>query len=519
MSQKIATVGEMVSKISSPAESRAALQEASGIVNEILAEAGNATEHMSDDDAALLREVIELVEDAIYGSMDSAHTADVKALNDAKADVDKCNADIVDRQAADGDLGQLQQHVADKQTELDRLQGVVDEKTLANATEWNTFNQHMQMISAPPACPGLPARTMPALDVYFEKSEYSIWFAAQQSAYEAARDKFAAANSALEDAIAAYNIQLAVRDTQYCDWKDELEAACAAFDVCFQTKSDAFNALVPTVTADMNQRIENLKAGDTLVQQIRFLLGESKTRDTPESDVSRYTIAFPLLGVKAGCDLSVLDSSKWVPVVECASTSSPSCPSFKRLDVIEFDGQTRIALPETARSQGNSARSMAVWLKNGRGGDANNRLGWTIFGQGVHDRGSMWVVCARNDNHGMGIWGHFRDVWLERGNDKWEQGVWHHLAVTWDGADLIMYYDGEVLGEIGPHTAWNRELSSFDTDGSVAYFGGGVQNVGGNPHMKYFKGQAAGLRVCNDAAVPQKEVQAWMNAEKNLLPQ
>jgi len=325
MSQKIATVGDLVSKISDSQDSRAALQAASGILDGILAEAGNATEHMSDDDAALLRSVIELVEKSIYGSMDSAHTADTKSLNDAKAAVEQCNIDIVARQAADGDLGQLHQHVTDKQTELNRLQGIVDEKTLANATEWERYDQHMQMIAAPPACPGLPSRTMPALDVYFEKSEYSIWFAAQKAAYDTARDKYTAADGALQTAIESYNIQKAVRDTQYCDWKAELHAACAQFDVCFETASGEFNALVPRVTTDMNQRIENLKAGDTLVQQIKFLLAESKTRETPASDVSRYTIAFPLLSVKADCDLTVLDDDSWVPQPSCSHRLLDGC--------------------------------------------------------------------------------------------------------------------------------------------------------------------------------------------------
>merc|ERR1719382_1629924 len=259
-SQKIATVGDLVSKISSAQEGREALQAAAGLVEGILAEAGNATEHMLDDDAALLRSVIELVETTIYGSMDSAHAADVKTLNDAKAAVDQCNVDITDRQAADGDLGQLHEHVVDKQTELDRLQGVVDDKTLANATEWQQFDQHMQMISAPPACPDLPARAMPSLDVYFEKSEYSLWFSAQQSAYDTAREKWAAADAALASAIEAYNIQIAIRNTQYCDWKKELNAACVHFDECVETNSNAFNALVPKVKDDMNKRIEILKA-------------------------------------------------------------------------------------------------------------------------------------------------------------------------------------------------------------------------------------------------------------------
>merc|ERR1719189_3354290 len=109
--------------------------------------------------------------------MDSSHAADVAALADAIHAASQCNVDIAQRQSPEGDLGIFQQSVQDKQTELDRLQGVVDDKTEVNNTKWEEFDSHMQMISAPPACPGLPARTMPALDVFFEKSEYSVWFA------------------------------------------------------------------------------------------------------------------------------------------------------------------------------------------------------------------------------------------------------------------------------------------------------------------------------------------------------
>jgi len=159
---------------------------------------------------------------------------------------------------------------------------------------------------------------MPALDVFFEKSEYSVWFAAQQASYTVVRDAFTAADEALQHAIEQYDIQKAVRDTQYCDWKAELEAACAAFDKCFRDASDYYTKeLVPRVTTDMNGRIEVKKAGDTLVHQIKFLLGEIADQQTPGIDTSRYELIFPELPAKGLCDLSPLDSDEWVPKPEC----------------------------------------------------------------------------------------------------------------------------------------------------------------------------------------------------------
>jgi len=318
ISMRIDDIKGVMSKISSPHDSLAALKEASSMVTGILAEQGPADDHVSDDDKELLASVVSLVEKTIYSSMDDSHNADVAELNAAIDSASRCNADIAQRQSPEGDLGILHAAVQGKQQELDRLQGVVDDKTAVNNTKWEEFDSHMQMISTPPACPGLPARTMPALDVFFEKSEYSIWFSAQQASYIVVKDAFTAASAALEDAIQAYNVQKAVRDVQYCDWKAELEAACAAFDTCFSEASDFFTkTLVPRVTSDMTDRIEVKKAGDTLVHQIKFLLGEVDEQQTPPVDTSRYEITFPDLPPKGLCDLSPLDADEWVPSVEC----------------------------------------------------------------------------------------------------------------------------------------------------------------------------------------------------------
>lgn len=196
-------------------------------------------------------------------------------------------------------------------------------------------------------------------------------------------------------------------------------------------------------------------------------------------------------------------------------TTPGDAPSYTSLEVQKFDGETRVELPEGGRSAGNAARSISVWLRNGRSGNADERLGWTVFGQGRFERGRMFTICARNDAHGMGIWGHFRDIWSGGGSAVWPAGKWHHLAVTWDECNLALYYDGEVVGIVGPWTAWNRESMTFDTDPSQAFFGGGAHDgPGGNPHMKYFKGEAAGLRVWGSTCISPESVRQWMELDR-----
>merc|ERR1719203_1913449 len=302
-----------------------ALKTATGIMDSILMQAGNATDHLSDDDAKLLRSVIELVETSIYGSMDSSHGADESALGMAISQIEQCNVDLSNRLEASGDLGALHMSVSEKQWELN---GLRDKKDSANATreaEWEKFSTHMTMIREPESCPALPSRTMPALDVFFEKSEYSVWFAAAQAEYVAHRDAFVAADDALKAAIEAYNLQKARRDTQYCDWKRELEQSCENFETCFRERSRYYtDELTPRVQSDMASRIEAFKAGETLVQQIKFLLADSTTRETPEVDTSRFEVQFPALPDKGPCDLSPLDSAEWVPTPDCHAEPKPT---------------------------------------------------------------------------------------------------------------------------------------------------------------------------------------------------
>jgi len=301
-----------------PAGDMAAITAASTIVNDVMLEAGNATEHLSSGAQQTLKDVMKMIKLNMYGRMNDAHGEDKRALEDRIKQLLECNADIVALQSSTGLLGQLQLAATEAQYELNRLNGIVEEKTVINNTKWSEFQNHMDLIQTPPDCAALPARTMPSLDVFFDVSHYSIWFAREQPWYFKKRAAWLAAHEALKEAIAAYNIQKAKLDVHYCDWKRELEAACARFDQCWSTHSNYYtNELKPRVTKNMHDRIEVYKAGETLIVQIEFLLALRDSSETGDVDGSIYTVAFPALPQKEVCDLSPLVSSTWNPPIDC----------------------------------------------------------------------------------------------------------------------------------------------------------------------------------------------------------
>jgi len=330
------------------------LKDASSVVDNILLQAGNATEHLEAADTELLGQVIRLIEGDMYGSMKDSHDGDAQNLADTIADISACNAEITARQSATGDLGLIHQEAIKLQIELDRLQGVVDEKTSDNDTKWDEFENHMRIISDPPPCPEFPnPRGMAAFDVYFERSPYSAWWTAARKPYHEHKRRWEAAHEALKQAISAYDIHKGQRDVKYCDYKNELEAACAAFNLCYTTKVDYYtNTLVPRVKIEMNQRIEVCKVGQTLLAQVRFLLADEKTSETPEFSTSRFEVNFPEVPAKEVCDLSPLTVSSWNPPVTCESTdlnrkafafnpgASNACP----------DGYSKFKTEEACRS-------------------------------------------------------------------------------------------------------------------------------------------------------------------------
>merc|ERR1719492_53333 len=219
----------------------------------------------------------------------------------------------------DGELQSMLNGVNNYQIKLDVLQDDVDAKIILNNSAWETLQTHISMIGAAPECPAFPSpRTMPALDVYFSESPYSTWWIAQKEAYEPVRDAFVYADQQLRDALTAYAVGLAVRNVAYCDWKRELEAACAQYSACYEAaKARYLNEVKPQVDENMKNRIENYKAGETIVHNIKFLLALVPDQEVGPIATDSWVLAFPEVPAKRECDMSALHDPKWVPTPDC----------------------------------------------------------------------------------------------------------------------------------------------------------------------------------------------------------
>jgi len=318
LSKNIARVGDIMAQISVPTDPLKQLNEAASVLNEIAADFGNATEHMDSKDEQLLLDIITLLEETIYGSCDSAHQGNKNSLEQAVNATILCNTEI-DKKQTDGDLFQLKQGTQFMQSELLERYASQELARNQNDTTWENLKNHMTFLQDPPVCPGLPARTLTALNAFFADTKYKDWFDDQSAAYKQVADAFVEASEDLGRKVNEYITKKGERNIKWCDWKTTLDTACETFDECFDRESTHYNdELVPEVTEWMNQRKTVKKAGDTMIHQIKFLLGKETDQNTPEIDTSRYTIVFPELPVKTLCDKTPLSSSEWDPAVDPA---------------------------------------------------------------------------------------------------------------------------------------------------------------------------------------------------------
>lgn len=96
--------------------------------------------------------------------------------------------------------------------------------------------------------------------------------------------------------------------------------------------------------------------------------------------------------------------------------------------------------------------------------DTSGNFGWSVYQYADSQQGGVgFNVKGENEQTGHGVF----DL-----KSDWEQGVWHHLLVTWDQDLIRLYIDGRLIGktrlELPMDAAW---MGRYLTVGPVISYG------------------------------------------------
>ena len=154
-------------------------------------------------------------------------------------------------------------------------------------------------------------------------------------------------------------------------------------------------------------------------------------------------------------------------------------------NALAFDGADYAEGTVSDLPQGNAPRTMEAWIKTTQ--DGMVALNWGTISS--NERCGMLVVGGR-----LYFVGEYND---DIGNIVVNDGLWHHIAVSFDGTDLKGYVDGVL--DI-------NSSKSLNTNGNVLRIGRRAVPDDG----EYFNGEIDEVRIW-DVARTQAEIQSSMN--------
>jgi len=317
---------------------------------------------------------------------------------------------------------------------LNDLQDDVDAKTQANSTKFDELQRHIDNIGAAPDCEAFPSNpTKLKVDNFFTGSLHVNWYTAQQEAYAPFADAVEVADGELGAALTAYAVGLAERNVGYCDWKVELEGGCEVFNQCYQSKTAKYlSELKPALQGDMQIRIDGYKAGQTIIAQIAFLLGES-TESAPPTDIDtgRFQLQFPDVSAKGECSLSPLYADEWVPTPFCSAHTVPRFVKYpessSKLNVV---GHMAIA------TEGQIGPQILRWSMSGL--DTACVEGWLEIARPANSCG-VHIHTGRSCDTAAGVGGHLWNP-LVGSADPWTTTVY-----SAGGGSSVQTSDSEIV--------------------------------------------------------------------------
>jgi hypothetical protein len=199
-------------------------------------------------------------------------------------------------------------------------------------------------------------------------------------------------------------------------------------------------------------------------------------------------------------DLSGNGNNATLVNMSAATSSAPG----KIGEALQFNGTSSFARAGNASlPAGAAARSISVWIKTSQSVPANSfpliaeyGIAGTIgeyYGLGLCPPSEFACNYAPTGVAGLGVWGpgitSARPV-----ND----GRWHHLVATFDGANRRLYLDGVPQGTAP--LATNTVLNTY------LFIGGPIQSV-----VAFFNGTIDELRIYNRALSAQEVAQLFSN--------
>lgn len=129
-----------------------------------------------------------------------------------------------------------------------------------------------------------------------------------------------------------------------------------------------------------------------------------------------------------------------------------------------------------------------------------------VIYKGTNGTDNYYLEASSSHNYspaGGGVFGGIPAVEFST-NDILDAQVWTHMAVTYDGSQLLLYLDG-------------AQVASLALTGNILTSGGALQIGGDNANGQFFSGEIDDVRVYNFPLTPA-QIQADMNTPVGHLP-
>jgi len=332
LADNIAMLSDLAHSTGSNAQANlVSLRAANKISSRIRHQFRNVIAHLTAEQISTLEQVIGIVNDTIFPSLQAQITEAQTELNDAADDVVDCNTainDRLDRSRNPGDIGRLHDNAVEEQNTYNNAALALDAATAAENAAETALNHHMALIPAPPACAALPApRTQTNLDAFFSSNAYVTWYNQQQTAYNHLSDTLDDANTETARVQAIFTTSQVNRENKYCDWKLELTTGCSTLDTCHTNSVAHYDSCRDRGQQALDSAANVYQAGMTITANILFLLGRAEYDENAQY-TSPYGLTYPTIPTKAPCDLTPLTASTWTPSITCTlPTQAPLTPA------------------------------------------------------------------------------------------------------------------------------------------------------------------------------------------------